>query len=332
MSYDKLVRIYKDYTQTYITQKSACIIAVSGGCDSMALLRIAVSEHRRDPVFSKVIAFTFDHGLRASSQSEAHQVKAWCHDMGVEHITVNWQRSIPIQTCIQERARHARYDAIMDVCHDYNAAYFMTAHHQDDQIETFLMRLFKGSGVEGLSAMHPATQYRAITHLRPFLQVPKSLVCEYMQDYPFIEDPSNTQMHFERVRIRALIQSMHKQGFDIHKIAQSIHHIQELCQGVRSHWDVQVWLKKCDHGYQFDCFEIMHMPKEHGILALRHVIGHVSDKIYPLPFKKAECVYDKLKTHVTFTLAGYIWRAHRDGDVYTLTPEHRTVRSCAASI
>ena len=127
-------------------------VAVSGGADSMALLRLAHAWATARMPSEDIIAFTFDHGLREASSREARQVAEWCAALGVRHRTLIWEGAKPRQG-IQAAAREARYAALGAACREMAVPSLLLGHQLEDQAETFLLRLGRGSGVYGLSAM-----------------------------------------------------------------------------------------------------------------------------------------------------------------------------------
>jgi tRNA(Ile)-lysidine synthase len=178
------------------------LVAASGGPDSTALLLMAADWARqvgRPPIF----AATVDHGLRPDSAQEAETVAVWSAALGVPHQILKWDEKPT--TRIQERAREARYALLEDCARRVDASILLTAHHADDQSETVLFRLARGSGVAGLAGMAQRTRRGDLLHLRPFLDVEKAALvawCE-RQGHPWLTDPSNSDPRFARARLRA---------------------------------------------------------------------------------------------------------------------------------
>ncbi|NND50044.1 MAG: tRNA lysidine(34) synthetase TilS [Rhizobiales bacterium] len=187
----------------WIADRPALAVAVSGGRDSMTLLRLMErwAGGREKP--ARIIALTVDHGLRTGSLDDARQVSEWCAAIGVEHHCLSWTGIKP-RTRIQERAREARYRLMTDWCSVHGIGALALAHHQDDQAETFLMRLARSSGVDGLAAMEHASLRDGIEILRPLIDIPRTRIEATLADFDqtWIDDPSNENSAFERVRIR----------------------------------------------------------------------------------------------------------------------------------
>lgn len=179
-------------------------LAVSGGPDSLALLLLAAAARP-----GKVEAATVDHGLREGSRQEAEMVAALCKTLGVPHeiLSVEWDERP--ESAIQERARIRRYKELATWATRRGIGVLATAHHADDQAETLLMRLVRGSGVRGLGAIRalrklPGTD---ITLARPLLRWTRSEladICAKTGVQP-ADDPSNSDLRFERVRVREML-------------------------------------------------------------------------------------------------------------------------------
>jgi len=179
-------------------------IAVSGGPDSLALLLLAAAVRPE-----AIEAATVDHALRAESQAEAEMVATVCRSLGVPHqvLTVEWT-SKP-ETAIQERAREERYRLLAGWADDRALDAIVTAHHLDDQAETLMMRLTRGSGVRGLAGMRSASTVPGSTLAlrRPLLAWRRSeleQICAAAGLEP-ATDPSNQDETYERVRIRRVL-------------------------------------------------------------------------------------------------------------------------------
>lgn len=182
------------------------VLAVSGGPDSVALMHLAagwkVSRGGDAPSFSVV---TVDHGLRAQSAAEAATVALAAQALGFPHATVHWAGGKP-KTGLQAAAREARYRLIAEHLKGNHWQAFATGHTQDDQAETLLMRLARGSGVDGLAAMRRASPLAGdLCLLRPLLKTSKRDLIAFLRErgLTWIDDPGNLTVEFERGRLRA---------------------------------------------------------------------------------------------------------------------------------
>ncbi len=150
-----------------------------------------------------IVALTVDHQLREASSKEAQQVAAWCAKLGIEHTTLPWFHGT-IVTGIQAKARKARYDLMADWCLKNHVPVLLTAHTQDDQAETVAMRQTRTTSEKSLSGIWPETQWRGIRILRPLLDHTRADLRTYLKsiNQTWIEDPSNDDTRFERIRMR----------------------------------------------------------------------------------------------------------------------------------
>lgn len=201
-------------------------VAVSGGSDSMALMHLVAGWARAVALtftlpksVAPVLVITVDHGLRPDSGAEAEFVSREAARLGLAHAILRWTGPKP-RTAIQEAARNARYALICERIGSEALAAprpVLVAHHLDDQAETFLMRLARGGGIDGLGGMrareeriwvrlaHPVDERRISFH-RPLLSIPKVRLEATLRGLGggYLQDPSNEDPRHERVRLRAL--------------------------------------------------------------------------------------------------------------------------------
>jgi tRNA(Ile)-lysidine synthase len=189
------------------------LLAVSGGPDSVALMLLCAQWAER-PAHEIAVA-TVDHGLRPESRAEAETVGHWAAAMGFAHRLLTWREEKPA-TRIQERARAARYALLSECAEQIGAEAVVTAHHADDQAETILFRLTRGSGVAGLAGMKPQARCGAALLLRPLLGVEKAELVALCDDsrHPYFSDPSNADEAYARARLRKLMPTLAAQGLD----------------------------------------------------------------------------------------------------------------------
>ena len=195
-------------------QARTLLVAVSGGPDSTALL-IMAAEWARRRGRTRIEAATVDHGLRPESGDEARTVAALCARLGVAHRVLHWKGVKPASR-LQERAREARYRLLVDHAKAIGADAILTAHHADDQAETVLFRLLRGSGVAGLRGMDLTTARDGMTIARPLIGLKKSALVAFAQarGAHFVDDPSNDDPRFARTRLRALLTRLCEEGLD----------------------------------------------------------------------------------------------------------------------
>ena len=194
----------------------ALLLAVSGGPDSMALLSLASRWRASKTCGPELHVATVDHELRPEAPAEAATVAAAARGYGLAHATLVWSGPKPTAG-IQERAREARYRLLAGHARSIGAPFVLTAHHADDQAETVLMRLGRGSGVAGLAAMRRTTQLADdVVLVRPLLGLAKRdlLALCAAEGLAFVADPSNEDPAYRRVRLRRLAGNAAALGLD----------------------------------------------------------------------------------------------------------------------
>jgi tRNA(Ile)-lysidine synthase len=199
------------------------LIAISGGADSMALMHLLRQWASSTRPEMQLHVATVDHGLRPQSAAEAQWVASECAALGLPHVILAWHAPKPA-TGIQEAARAARYRLLAGHARASGCGALVTAHHQDDQAETVLMRLARGSGVDGLAAMAAESDLGdGLTLARPLLGMPKARLIATLQarGVTWLEDPSNANVLFERVRLREARAALESIGLSPEHLAQS---------------------------------------------------------------------------------------------------------------
>ena len=200
------------------------VVAVSGGSDSLALVSIIknLMQENKYKFFFAIV----DHNLRKNSAAEALSVKRLLSKYDINLTILKNKKKIDKN--IQKNAREIRYNLLEKFCKKKKAKSLIVAHHQDDQVETFLIRLSRGSGVEGLSSMNEITTLKQGTSLiRPLLDFKKNELISITKHTfnKFFKDPSNKNRKFLRTNIRELKKNLEKKGIDIEKIVRSIKNI-----------------------------------------------------------------------------------------------------------
>ena len=207
-----------------LSNAPALILAVSGGPDSTALMWLAARWRDRLKRGPQLIAVTVDHGLRPESKKEAKAVAALARTLGVEHRTLRWTGA-KAATGLQQAARLARYRLLAKAARAAGAIHVLTAHTRDDQAETVLIRLTRGSGLTGLAAMGriaPVPGETGVTLVRLLLHIPKSRLVATLRaaGIAFADDPSNRDPRFTRARLRGLMPALAAEGLDAARLMQ----------------------------------------------------------------------------------------------------------------
>jgi tRNA(Ile)-lysidine synthase len=195
-------------------------VAVSGGADSLALALLAAEWSGARG--GRAVALTVDHRLRPEAAAEAAQVGRWLAARGIDHHVLVWDAGGGGAN-LQARARAARLALLQDWCERAGVLHLLLAHHLDDQAETFLLRLGRGSGVDGLGAMAPVAYARACRLVRPLLGVPKACLVATCRarGQAVVEDPSNRDPRFARVRLRQALPALAGEGLAAARLAKT---------------------------------------------------------------------------------------------------------------
>jgi tRNA(Ile)-lysidine synthase len=199
----------------------AIVLAVSGGPDSTALLWLAARWRRALVRGPRLIAVTVDHGLRPEAAREARDVKRLARSLELPHRTVRWTGAKP-KNGLPAAARAARYRLLADAARANGASHILTAHTRDDQAETLLMRMLRGSGIAGLAAMARQSERDGVWLARPFLHVSKAQLVATLEKakIAFADDPTNRDSHFTRPRLRAIMPVLAAEGGDARNLAR----------------------------------------------------------------------------------------------------------------
>jgi tRNA(Ile)-lysidine synthase len=199
----------------------ALLLAVSGGPDSIALMWLAARWRCALTRGPRLIAATVDHGLRAEARAEARDVARLARALDLPHRTLRWTGAKP-KTGLPAAARTARYRLLAQAARSSGATHILTAHTLDDQAETLLMRLLRGSGIAGLGAMARETGRDGVRLARPLLPVRKSQLIATLQKagIAFADDPTNRDLNFTRPRLRAVMPVLAAEGGDARNLAR----------------------------------------------------------------------------------------------------------------
>ncbi len=195
--------------------------AVSGGGDSMALMLLASEWARREADAPELVVLTVDHSLRPESRREAEWAAEQASALGLRHHILAWADAQPGAS--QAAARDARYTLMADFARAHGIGAIVTAHTADDVAETFLMRLARGSGVDGLAAMADETAWEGVPLLRPLLGLSRAQLRAELdaRGATWLEDPSNAEERFERVRVRRALDALAGLGISRARIVES---------------------------------------------------------------------------------------------------------------
>jgi tRNA(Ile)-lysidine synthase len=199
----------------------ALVLAVSGGPDSVALMWLMARWRRSLSRGPRLVAVTIDHGLRPEAAREAREVRRLARELDLPHKILRWSGEKP-RTGVPAAARAARYRLLAQAARAAGASHIVTAHTRDDQAETVLMRLLRGSGIAGLGAMARVTERGGVALARPLLDIAKSRLVATLAKakIAYADDPTNHDTAFTRPRLRALLPALAAEGGDERSLAR----------------------------------------------------------------------------------------------------------------
>tara|TARA_Y100000817_G_scaffold295183_1_gene269649 strand:- start:455 stop:1486 length:1032 start_codon:yes stop_codon:yes gene_type:complete len=322
----KLLNFYNNFRSQLnkTIKKKPFLVAVSGGPDSLALT--ALSQIYKLEKKVKVSFVLIDHGLRKNSKKEAFYVRKLLNKQKIKlHIIKN---NKIINKNIQSEARKVRYELLKNFCIKKKISYILTGHHSDDQIETFLIRLSRGSGIQGLSSMNRTTKInRKIKIFRPLLNSKKKDLM-YIAKTIFkktIKDPSNSNKKYLRTNIRSLVSHMERSGIHSEQILRSINNLASSKQILERYLKniSKDCLKKKKNEFILNLKILLSEPEEIKLKILSSAIKEFSKSYYPPRSKKVINALSQIKSKnkAKLTLGGCILQ--RSGNNLSLKAEVR---------
>ena len=233
----KISKTFKEFSNSLNIEENLAV-AVSGGPDSLALAFLAKCYSLKNKI--KVKYFIVDHKLRKESSLEAKTIKDMLKKIDIDCKILPWNGKKPSKN-IQAIARDKRYSLLVKECKKNDIRYLLLGHHVNDLLENFLIRLVRGSGLNGLISFNKNTKYKdqKLAILRPLLDIEKKdliYVTKKVFNF-FIKDPSNINKEFKRTRIRNLLQSLEKEGLDKKKLILTINNLKDSDRSIKFYLD-----------------------------------------------------------------------------------------------
>jgi tRNA(Ile)-lysidine synthase len=294
-------------------------LAVSGGVDSMALLTLAHDSSLRQDAPPALSVLTVDHGLRDEAADEAAWVAALAARLGLPHHTLRWTGAKP-QSDLQAEARAARYDLMLAFCREAGIDALATAHTADDQAETMLMRLARGSGLDGVAAIPPVSERGGVKLLRPLLALERGSLEAFLRarGASWVDDPSNRDPRHERVRLRDAMRNARGLQLAPKKLALTARRLQRarvaLEAATRAFTDVALEVHPAGFG-EISLNSLLAQPEEIGLRALSHMAEGFGGGARPVRLARIEALYAALAGGsdgaATATLGGCIFTVRR---------------------
>lgn len=206
-------------------------VALSGGSDSLALLSLLCAW--RADGGPEVSAVTVNHGLRAEAASEASDMAQLCAEWGVSHATLGWTRPATTGN-LHDQARRGRYALMADWARGQGIFAIALGHTQEDQAETFLMRLARGAGLDGLSAMRDMWEEAGVRFTRPLLTCSREALRDHLRakGVEWIEDAANADPAYTRSRVRAALPELGISTQTLAEVAGHLAQARDALQGV----------------------------------------------------------------------------------------------------
>lgn len=309
-------------------------VGVSGGPDSMALSHMLNRYAKEND--AKLYAVTIDHDLRKESATEAQTVSEiiakWSHS---SHFTLKWEGKKPA-TRIMETARQARFELFEKFCKQHEINSLFLAHHRDDQFETFITRLSKGSGIDGLAGIKAEQNFHDLTIIRPMLNTGKNELIKYCQnnDIEYIRDPTNKDEKYLRPRIRKIARELESEGLSSARISKLSHRISRASTALDYY--AEILFKESasfdaeNNKYIIDGQKLLEHPDEIKLRVFQKAIKKLKRKdgndltAYPPRLEKLENLVGDILPTKKFqrrTLGGIIFTVRPKNQEITITPE-----------
>ena len=305
----RTLQIYKKF-ENNLPNKTNFITAVSGGSDSLALSFLAKIYSIKNSIDVKY--FMVDHRLRKNSTLEAKYVQKKLKNFSIKLNILAWRGAKPKKN-IQSIAREKRYKLLTDIAKKYKIQNILLGHHLDDLFENFFIRILRGSGLKGLISLDKETHNNQIKLIRPLIKIDKKDLI-YISSYVFgtyIQDPSNEDDKFKRVKIRNFLKQLNLEGFDRKKFSLTIKNLKIANLSIEFYTkknledNVTILRQKNIVILKEDFFS---QSSEVVFRSLTKVINIVGKKYYAVRGKKIDKVIDLIRFKSSFkvTLGGCI--------------------------
>lgn len=273
-------------------------IAVSGGSDSLALMHL-IADWARARTLPLPRVVCVDHGLRGESAAEAKKVSGWAKKAGLKATVLRADKVLPANG-LEAAARALRYRLIGAFAKKHRLTAVYVAHTRDDQAETFLLRLARGSGVDGLAGMrgvapYPEPDFAALAVVRPLLGIDRHALRAFLlaRRQPWIDDPMNADGRFARVRIRQAWAQLAPLGLTPDRLAETADHLARARAALETTAQA-VLVRVCrpaGKGVALDPVALAGAPAELGLRALASMLMAVSANRYRPRFERLTALF-----------------------------------------
>jgi len=281
----KIFKTYNEFSSS-LKVKEDLAVAVSGGPDSLALAYLTKCYSLKNKI--KVKYYIVNHMLRKEASLEADIVKKVLKKIDIQCTILNWNGKKPLKN-IQATARDKRYSLLANECKKNKIKYLLLGHHLNDLFENFLIRIVRGSGLNGLISFSKNTKYRGqdLNIIRPLLNLEKKDLLYISNEVFsfFVKDPSNINEDYKRTRIRNLLYALKKEGLDEKKLKLTINNLKDSDKSIKFYVNRNlkknvVFLKKKNiYILNFNFFDQSH---EIIFRSLTRLIQDLGKKYYPV--------------------------------------------------
>ena len=303
----RIYQIYKKFERDLVLNKDF-IVAVSGGADSLALSFLAKIYSIKNSLNVKY--FIVDHKLRKNSTNEAKNVQKNLKKFSINLNILTWNGHKPKKN-IQSIARDKRYELLINKAKKFKIENILIGHHLDDLFENFFIRILRGSGLKGLISLGSETQKDDINLMRPLINVDKNDLV-YISNYvfgSFIEDPSNKNDKFKRIKIRNFLNQLRLEGLDREKFLLTIKNLKIANKNIKFYTmknlkeNTTIFQKKNVAVLKESFFA---QSEEVVFRSFAEVIKIIGKKYYSVRGKKIDKIIDLIKSKSSFkvTLGG----------------------------
>ena len=305
----KIFKIYDEFSSS-LKGKENIAVAVSGGPDSLALAYLTKCYSLKNKI--KVRYYIVNHNLRKDASLEAEIVKTVLRKIDIQSTILNWNGKKPFKN-IQATARVKRYSLLANECKKNNIKHLLLGHHINDLFENFLIRIVRGSGLNGLISFSKDTKHRDknLNLVRPLLNLEKKNLLHISNEVFsfFVKDPSNINKDYKRTRIRNLLHSLEEEGLDTRKLKLTINNLKDSDKSIKFYVDRNlkknvVFLKRKNICIlNFDFFDQSH---EIIFRSLTNIIQKLGKKYYPARGKSINELIEGInkKSFTKVTLGG----------------------------
>jgi tRNA(Ile)-lysidine synthase len=305
----RTLQIYKKF-ENYLNLNENFVVAVSGGPDSLALSFLAKIYSIKK--FLKVKYFIIDHKLRKNSTQEAKHVQKQLKKLSIKLDILTWNGTKPKKN-IQSIARNKRYKLLINKTNKFKIKNILLGHHLDDLFENFFIRILRGSGLNGLVSLDQKTQNQDISLIRPLLNFDKKDLI-YISKYifgSFVNDPSNEDDKFKRVKIRKFLKQLQAEGLDRNKFLLTIKNLKFSNETIKFYTKNNLlentsFLEKKNIVILKENF--FNQSNEVVFRSLTEIIKSIGKKYYPVRGKKIDKIIGAIKNKASLkvTLGGCV--------------------------